>query len=103
MGKKMIVMVVVLFMFMIIPLAGICADKQIVVRYGSLWPQTNPFSKGDLEYQAKIVKETNGRVKFQNYFAGSLITAREEYEDIAKGVANLATLNPTYTKVGFPI
>ncbi|MFC1533467.1 TRAP transporter substrate-binding protein DctP [Thermodesulfobacteriota bacterium] len=91
-------------MFVILTGTVICAtEKPIILRYANVYPNNHPFTKGDLDYQAKIIKETNGRVKFRNYFSKTLVSAREGYEDISKGVADMASFSGSYSKSGFTI
>ncbi|MFC1819845.1 TRAP transporter substrate-binding protein [Thermodesulfobacteriota bacterium] len=104
MSKRLIVIGVVCLTFVIVPVIGVfAAEKPIMIRYGSNFHAKHVYTNGDLEYQAKIIKETNGRVKFRNYWGNTLTSAREAYEDIAKGVVDLAYFSQSYSKNAGPI
>ena len=76
------------------------ADTPIVIRYASPYPPDHIFSRADKAFFEKVEKETGGKVKFQAYWAGTLISDREGIAQLASGVADMAFVAPIYSRVG---
>lgn len=75
---------------------GPTAEKPIVLKYGSFMAETHYFATADKAALAKIEQETKGKVKFETYFGGSLISTQECYEKLKAGVADIANVSVTY-------
>jgi len=78
-------------------------EKPLELTYGSMYSPDHPFSQVDKRMFAKIEKETGGKVKIKPYWAGTLISSREGVEEVAKGVVNMGTVLPSYTRAGYHI
>ncbi len=70
------------------------------IRYASPYPPNHIFSKADQEYFKKVEEESGGRVAFQPYWAGTLISSREGMDQLASGVADMAFIAPIYSRTG---
>jgi TRAP-type C4-dicarboxylate transport system substrate-binding protein len=77
--------------------------KPIELKYATIYPPTHPFSVADQRWMQKIEKETNGRVKITPYWAGTLVSAREGYQDAIGGVADIVNASIAYEKAGFDL
>jgi TRAP-type C4-dicarboxylate transport system substrate-binding protein len=66
-------------------------EEPIVLKYASPYPDVLGFSKADMSMMNKIEQKTNGRVKFETYFGGTLIGAPECLTELAAGVCDLGT------------
>jgi TRAP-type C4-dicarboxylate transport system substrate-binding protein len=71
-------------------------EEPIVLTYASGMPDTHFFGQADLATLEKIEEETNGRVSFETYFGGTLVTTAESVEKLEAGVVDLAYIDPTY-------
>ena len=67
--------------------------------YGPKHPQVIP----DIKWAEQMEKATGGRLKIQPYFGGTLMGPTETYDELQKGVADIATLTAAYSKSGFDI
>lgn len=76
------------------------AQDKITLRYASPYPPQHIFSRADQAFFERIEEETDGRVTFQPYWAGTLISDREGMEQLASGVADIAFIAPIYSRVG---
>jgi len=76
------------------------AQDKITIRYASPYPPQHVFSKADQDYFDKVTEDTDGRVTFQPYWAGTLISDREGMEQLAAGVADMAFIAPIYSRTG---
>jgi TRAP-type C4-dicarboxylate transport system substrate-binding protein len=79
------------------------AGKPIVLKFGS-W--TNPkggFGKTKNWYLTEVEKRTQGRVKFERYWAGSLAPAKELLDALEAGIADVATIMPAYYPGKLPL
>lgn len=84
--------------------SGVMAQgKPIELKYATIYPPTHAFSVADQHWIDKIEKETNGRVKITPYWAGSLVSAREGYQDAIGGVADIVNASIAYEKAGFDL
>ncbi|MFC1532122.1 TRAP transporter substrate-binding protein DctP [Thermodesulfobacteriota bacterium] len=100
--------VIMLFLFVGVVLAfattGMCADQKVIkLKYGGFFAPTHPFSKADQAYFKHLKELTNGRLEIVPYWSCSLISRRENVEDIAKGVVDMGHMSPSYSKSGFVI
>ena len=72
----------------------------ITIRYASPYPPNHIFSKADQDYFAKVEADSGGRVAFQPYWAGALISSREGMDQLASGVSDMAFIAPIYSRTG---
>lgn len=69
------------------------ADKGVIKLKFSTWTvPRGGFAKTCTTYLDKIEKRTNGKVKFERYWAGTLVPAKEEVRGIGKGIADLSAV-----------
>lgn len=76
------------------------AAAEYTIRYASPYPPNHIFSQADQEYFKKVEEESGGRVAFQPYWAGTLISSREGMDQLASGVADMAFIAPIYSRTG---
>lgn len=85
-------------------LACACAPRhpeaQYVLSYASPYPPTHPFSRADIEWMHYIQKASGGRIAFQPYWAGSLISSDMSMTEIRHGVADIGLITPIYARGG---
>jgi len=67
-------------------------QEQIVLKYGVGEPSTHFWSEAAVIIMDKIEQQTGGRVRFEKYFAGTLINPRECFAEIKTGVADISAL-----------
>jgi TRAP-type C4-dicarboxylate transport system substrate-binding protein len=92
--------------FIVVGLPGITMAQQnkvIEITYGTPFGVDHPFSVTDRKWMAKVERETNGQVKFKPYWGGAVIGGRDAVEELTQGVVDMAFVNPTTSKSGFPI
>ncbi|MBN2061379.1 MAG: TRAP transporter substrate-binding protein DctP [Deltaproteobacteria bacterium] len=93
-----LVSVVAMFLFQA-PLAA----KTITLRCGWTFPQHHPYGIAHEAFAEKIEKESNGQVKFEHYWGGSLINMRSSYNELKEGVADLTEFSGNHVREGFHI
>lgn len=81
-------------------LAGGAMAQEFTIRYASPYPPNHIFSQADQDYFAKVESDSGGRVKFEPYWAGTLISDREGMDQLASGVADMAFIAPIYSRTG---
>lgn len=74
--------------------------QDYTIRYATPYPPNHIFSRADQAYFAKVEEDSGGRVKFQPYWAGALISSREGMDQLATGVADMAFIAPIYSRSG---
>ncbi|MBN2123537.1 MAG: TRAP transporter substrate-binding protein DctP [Deltaproteobacteria bacterium] len=79
-------------------------EPKLDLKQVSISPSGTPqFARMD-EWPAKKVEEvTNGRVKFTNYPSGTLISQRDTYSGIQRGVADFGWIYSAYTPGVFSV
>lgn len=77
-----------------------CAEKPIKLTYGTAYSPTHTFSKADVPWIEKIHKDTKGRVKITPYWGATLLSRRENTQELIKGVADLGYISP---RTGYPL
>lgn len=77
--------------------------KPIELKYATIYPPTHPFSVADQHWISKVEKETSGKVKITPYWSGTLVSAREGYQDAISGVADIVNASIAYEKAGFDL
>jgi TRAP-type C4-dicarboxylate transport system substrate-binding protein len=76
------------------------ADAPIKLVYGAAEGINHTFSKADLEWIDAIKKMSNGRIEVTPYWGGTLLSRRENTEELIKGVADLGYISP---RTGYPL
>ena len=66
-------------------MVGCSSDKGIVFRYGNAQNESDPRSQSMIFFKAELEKRTEGRIKVENYFGGTLGTEREMADSVALG------------------
>jgi TRAP-type C4-dicarboxylate transport system substrate-binding protein len=79
---------------------AISAEKIIELKLGSTQSVTHTFSKADVAWMEKMHKDTNGRVKITPYWGSTLLSRRENTQELIKGVADLGYISP---RTGYPL
>ena len=72
--------------------------KVITLKYSGWNPPKGGVSVPAIKLMEKIETATNGRIKFEKHWMGSLIPAREEVEGVSKGVADMAQVMQPFQK-----
>ncbi len=87
----------------IAPYRALAQQKPIELKYATIYPPTHAFSIADQHWIQKVEKETSGKVKITPYWSGSLVSAREGYQDAIGGVADIVNASIAYEKAGFDL
>jgi TRAP-type C4-dicarboxylate transport system substrate-binding protein len=101
--STMLILILVLF-----PLLCIGADKKesstpILLKFATYFPEANTISQFNVWWAKEIEKRTSGRVKFEYFWAGSLVKARDLAKAAGRGICDVALLATGYTRASFPL
>jgi TRAP-type transport system periplasmic protein len=77
--------------------------QPIVLKFSSPMPQGDPISIADIRALDKIEKESNGRIKFERYWGGTLIPFPKSVTEIQAGVADLGVCALAVAPSGFDV
>jgi TRAP-type C4-dicarboxylate transport system substrate-binding protein len=75
----------------------------IILRYGSPYSITQPFSRADRDWIKYVEEKSNGRVKFEQYWGRSLTGEAQSVLEIQGGVADVGFILPIYSKAGMTL
>jgi TRAP-type C4-dicarboxylate transport system substrate-binding protein len=85
-------------------LAAGCADSSaggaITLRYASPYSPGHPFSRADKTWMEYVEQRSQGRVRIQPFWGGSLMDEAEGVRELEAGVADVAFVAPIYTRAG---
>jgi TRAP-type transport system periplasmic protein len=101
--KHALIVVLLTAIFLIGPMGPTASLAGTTLSYTSFFPPTHIQSKLAEAWCAEVEKRTEGRVKVQ-YFAGQTLTkAKQTYDSIVDGIADVGTSALAYTKGRFPV
>ena len=79
------------------------AADQIKIRCGWTFPQAHPFGIAHQIWAKKIEKDSNGRIKMEHFWNGSLVSMRDSHTEVIHGVADVTEFTGNYVREGFQI
>lgn len=82
---------------------GASSNDPIVLKFASYLPEVNTISQANLWWAKEIEKRSGGRVKFEFYWAGSLVKAADLATATGRGICDVALFATGYTRAKFPI
>ena len=98
MSKKLIYFTLVAFIFSIFSVAQGHAKKQKVYKLvGASF--TIPAHRTMVimrKWQEKVVADSGGRIKFENHYAGDLVSKKEQLDALGRGIIDFFCSVPTY-------
>jgi len=89
----------------VLMLAG-CADRNvstgevITLRYASPYSPGHPFSRADKTWMHYVEQRSNGRLRIQPFWGGSLLDESEGVRELSAGVADVGFVAPIYARAG---
>ncbi|MFH1741624.1 MAG: hypothetical protein ABIH23_21670, partial [bacterium] len=98
-----VVLVAVLVVGSSVICASAASEKTIIIKYASPWSDDLCSAFAMKKLAAEIEKRSNGRVKFEWYFSGSIIKAKEELPAIKAGIVDWAPVHPIYYLSDMPM
>jgi TRAP-type C4-dicarboxylate transport system substrate-binding protein len=100
--KGITVMVMVAFLFMI-SLLSVPAQAQIKLSYAN-FPPAPTFPCVQMErWKTEVEKRTDGKVKVDTYPGGTLLTAKNMFDGVIAGTADIGCLATSYQPGAFPV
>ncbi len=106
MKNKVLILLLVVSLAALSLLSG-CASKQeevIELKFATFWPATDfQVADGHEAWAREIEKRSNGRVKIVIHPGEVLLGAKEIFEGVSNGVADIGTTCPAYTPGMFPV
>jgi len=93
-----------LTMIAVLSLAG-CGDgsapgQPITLRYASPYSPGHPFSRADKVWMRHVEERSNGKLRVQPFWGGSLLDEADGVRELAAGVADLGFVAPIYARAG---
>lgn len=95
-NKRSVVILLLVLGAFILFLASSAQAKTITLRYASYNPPRGMGAQTAMWMMDEITKRSEGKVKFQQYFGGTLIKARETLRGVQQGTADMGYLFVPY-------
>lgn len=92
------IVLMVVLVFMISTAQAAQGDKPIILKF-STWhpsPPANVFADANTWILREVEKRSNGRVKFEYYWAGSLVPARKMLDGLKSGLTDIGFVIASY-------
>lgn len=71
-----------------------------VLTYASQYAPTHPFSRADIEWMQWVEKRSQGRLRIQPYWSGSVLSSEHSMTEIRHGVVDIGLITPIYARGG---
>jgi TRAP-type C4-dicarboxylate transport system substrate-binding protein len=91
----------VALLVMVLPSAVVAAD--ITLKYAFFAPAGTFPGKQMAHWAAEVAKQTGGKVEVKTFPGGTLLGARDMYDGVTKGVADIGLGAPSYDPGRFPL
>ncbi len=102
--KSKIAIFLVVLCFVLVPSTLIAKDKVYHMSFATFWPASDfQVADGHMKWIEEVEERTNGRIKINMHAGEALLGAREIYQGVADGVADIGSTCPAYTPGMFPI
>ncbi len=79
------------------------AQQPIKLTYATYLPKTFTWVQVDDWFMDEVTRRSNGQVKFERYYGGTLLAAKDVFPGLSKGVADLGTGAPGYNPELLPL
>ncbi|OFC71200.1 TRAP transporter substrate-binding protein [Alteromonas confluentis] len=93
-----------LLVFVLLPLCFACSDAHKTdvrtLTYASPYPPGHPFSQADIAWMESIEEASEGRIVFDAFWSGSLLSSDMSMMEIRHGVADIGLITPIYARGG---
>jgi len=76
------------------------ARESLTLRYASPYGPTHPFSRGDAAWIDYVERASNGWLRIEPYWGGSLMDEGDSVRELAAGVADVSYVLPIYQRAG---
>jgi TRAP-type C4-dicarboxylate transport system substrate-binding protein len=70
------------------------------LRYASLYPPQNPFSRADQTWIEHVERASGGRLRIEAFWSGSLLSSDQSLIELRHGVADVGAITPIYARGG---
>lgn len=77
--------------------------KPLELTFGTPYTAEMPVQQPNIEWMQKIEKETQGRVHFKPFWAGTVISAAEGHEELAQGAADVGEIGVIMARSGYQL
>src|SRR5690606_27554249 len=71
-----------------------------VLTYASPYGPGHPFSRADIQWMKWIEQESDGRLRIEPYWSGSLLSSEHSLIELRHGVADIGLITPIYARGG---
>jgi TRAP-type transport system periplasmic protein len=83
--------------------AAMAQDKPVDIRFSHWVPPTHPLQAAITEWAESVKADSNGTITVTIYPAQQLGQAKDTYDMVRDGIADMGYINPGYTPGRFPI
>ena len=71
-----------------------------VLTYASQYSPAHPFSRADLAWMTWIAERSQGRLRIQPFWSGSVLSSEHSMTEIRHGVVDIGLITPIYARGG---
>ncbi len=100
---KFVLIAVLSFCFTLSMFAPVATAGTVKLTYSNFFPPTHIQSKLSEAWCKEVEKRTNGRVEVQYYAGQTLTKAKQTYDSVVEGIADIGFSVFAYTRGRFPV
>ncbi len=75
-------------------------NAEVTLTYASPYPPSHPFSRADITWMKHVEQASGGRIAFQPYWSGALLSSDMSMTEIRHGLADVGLITPIYSRGG---
>ena len=80
--------------------AGEAPPGVTVLTYASQYSPAHPFSRADIAWMQWVEQRSQGRLRIQPYWSGSVLSSEHSMTEIRHGVVDIGLITPIYARGG---
>lgn len=100
MWKLPVCSMVMLLLGLLVNVVHASETNEYVLRFASPYSANASFSRADRAWMEMIEEKSNGRLRFETYWNGSLIGRTHTVQELAAGVADIGVISPVLSRAG---
>ncbi len=102
--KSRCAILAVVLCFVLFPTSLLAKEKVYHLSFATFWPSTDfQVQEGHMKWIEEVEERTDGRIKVNMHAGEALLGAREIYQGVVDGVADIGSTCPAYTPGMFPL
>jgi len=101
--KRIAILALILGVVSLISIPSTVNAKDFVLKFGTWMPERHPTSKQSRWWAEQVTKKTNGKIKFQFFYAGALGKGKDQLDNLKYGTFDVGPILAAYDPAKSPL